>query len=80
MSAQQPAQSLTDAAALLSSILASAETIRTLSNVATTGPKTTVGAASGNTLDAKGSYLSTLVYCNLGIYYYGSMILSVAFM
>ncbi|KAI4810863.1 hypothetical protein KUCAC02_013791 [Chaenocephalus aceratus] len=57
---QQPAQSLTDAAALLSSILASAETIRTLSNVATTGPQTTVGAASGNTLDGQ---LSSLFPC-----------------
>ncbi|KAF3835798.1 hypothetical protein F7725_017110 [Dissostichus mawsoni] len=57
MSAQQPAQSLTDAAALLSNILASAETIRTLSNVATTGPQTTVGAASGNTLDGQLSSL-----------------------
>ncbi|KAJ4929911.1 hypothetical protein JOQ06_018931 [Pogonophryne albipinna] len=58
MSAQQPAQSLTDAAALLSSILASAETIGTLSNVTTTGPQTTVGAASGNTLDGIFGFLS----------------------
>lgn len=50
MSAQQPASSLTKAAALLNNILASVETVRTLSNVTTTRQQPT--APSVDMLDS----------------------------
>ena len=50
MSAQQPARSLTEAAALLHTVLASAETIRTLSNATTVGQKPTVATPSRDRL------------------------------
>ncbi|XP_049922930.1 uncharacterized protein LOC126404025 [Epinephelus moara] len=52
MSAQQPASSLTEAAALLHTVLASAETIRTLSNATTVGQQPTIATPSRDTLDS----------------------------
>ncbi|XP_028458425.1 uncharacterized protein LOC114571330 [Perca flavescens] len=59
MSAQQPASSLTEAAALLHTVLASAETIRTLSNATTVGQQPTV-ATSSSSRDTLDSHIASL--------------------
>ena len=57
MSRRDPKTSLTEATDLINSILASAETIRTLANVTTTGLQTTPVAPNTDALDSRLSSL-----------------------